>query len=80
MPFTFLYRWKWAHCGENASILSGEMSEQSGFLLIPIKLRIINSLKKTYKSKRNYNKKAPVTLKTNVMMKRKKYFYTVVVK
>lgn len=75
MPFTFLYRWKWAHCGENASILSGEMSEQSGFLLIPIK-----TLKKTYKSKRNYNNKAPVTLKTNVMMKRKKYFYTVVVK
>ena len=37
MPFTFLYRWKWAHCGENASILSGEMSEQGGFLLIPIK-------------------------------------------
>ena len=37
MPFTFLYRWKWAHCGENASILSGEMSDQSGFLLIPIK-------------------------------------------
>ena len=52
MPFTFLYRWKWAHCGENASILSGEMSEQSGFLLIPIK-----TLKKTYKSKRNYNNK-----------------------
>ena len=26
-----------------------------------------------YKSKRNYNNKAPVTLKTNVMMKRK-YF------
>ena len=75
MPFTFLYRWKWAHCGENASILSGEMSEQGGFLLIPIK-----SLKKTYISKRNYNNKAPVTLKTNVMMKRKKYFYTVVVK
>ena len=64
MPFTFLYRWKWAHCGENASILSGEMSYQSGFLLIPIK-----TLKKTYKSKRNYNNKAPVTLKTNVMMK-----------
>ena len=75
MPITFLYRWKWAHCGENASILSGEMSDQSGFLLIPIK-----TLKKTYKSKRNYNNKAPVTLKTNVMMKRKKYFYTVVVK
>ena len=75
MPFTFLYRWKWAHCGENASILSGKMSDQSGFLLIPIK-----TLKKTYKSKRNYNNKAPVTLKTNVMMKRKKYFYTVVVK
>ena len=75
MPFTFLYRWKWAHCGENASILSGEMSDQSGFLLIPIK-----TLKKTYKSKRNYNNKAPVTLKTNVMMKRKKYFYTVVLK
>ena len=65
MPFTFLYRWKWAHCGENASILSGEMSEQGGFLLIPIK-----SLKEMYKSKRNYNNKAPVTLKeTNVMMK-----------
>ena len=52
MPFTFLYRWKWAHFGENASILSGEMSDQSGFLLIPIK-----TLKKTYKSKRNYNNK-----------------------
>ena len=62
MPFTFLYRWKWAHCGENASILSGEMSEQSGFLLIPIK-----SLKKMYKSNRNYINKAPVILKTNVM-------------
>ena len=62
MPFTFLYRWKWAHCGENASILSGEMFEQSGFLLIPIK-----SLKKMYKSNRNYINKAPVTLKTNVM-------------
>ena len=62
MPITFLYRWKCAHCGENASILSGEMSEQSGFLLIP-------SLKKMYKRKRNYNNKALVTLKTNVMMK-----------
>ena len=55
MPITFLYRWKCAHCGENASILSGEMSEQSGFLLIP-------TLKKMYKSKRNYNNKAPLTL------------------
>ena len=64
MPITFLCRWKWAHCGENASILSGEMSDQSGFLLI-----LIKTLKKTYKSKRNYNNKAPVTLKTNVMMK-----------
>ena len=37
MPINFLCRWKSAHCGENASILSREMSKQSGFLLIPIK-------------------------------------------